>query len=155
MKQTAADIMTTKLVLLRPSDSVPRIAALLGEHQISAAPVVDAQGRLLGMVSEDDLIRPLGGKVETRRAWWLEMLAEGEALAPDFLDYLKRESRTAAELMTRDVISVSPEATVEEVVDLLIRHRIKRVPVLRDGHLAGIVSRADIIRNLPRAGAGR
>ncbi len=152
MKQTAADIMTTQLVTLHPADKVPRIAALLNEHHISAAPVVDAQGRLLGMVSEGDLIRPLGSKTASRRAWWLEMLAEGEDLAPDFLAYLKQESRTAAELMTHEVITVSPETALEEIVDLLVRHNIKRVPVLKDGQLAGIVSRADIIRTLARTG---
>ncbi|HTQ71185.1 MAG TPA: CBS domain-containing protein [Acidocella sp.] len=152
MKQSAADIMTTKLVLLHPMDEVPRIAEILAKHQISAAPVVDQQGKLLGMVSEDDLIRPLSAKTATRRAWWLELLAEGEDLAPDFLAYLKQEARTAGELMTREVISVSPETGVEEIVDLLARHNIKRVPVLKGGELVGIVSRADIIRTLSRGG---
>ena len=152
MKQSAADIMTTKLVLLHPMDEVPRIAEILAKHQISAAPVVDQQGKLLGMVSEDDLIRPLSAKTATRRAWWLELLAEGEDLAPDFLAYLKQEVRTAGELMTREVISVSPETGVEEIVDLLARHNIKRVPVLKGGELVGIVSRADIIRTLSRGG---
>lgn len=152
MKQTAADIMTKTLVLLHPEDKVPRIASLLSEHHISAAPVVDAQGRLLGMVSEGDLMRPLGAKSATRRAWWLEMLAEGEALSPDFLTYLQQESRNAAELMTRDVISVAPGTALEEIVDLLARHNIKRVPVLKEGQIAGIVSRADIIRTFARQG---
>ncbi len=152
MKQTAADIMTTKLVLLHPTDEVPRIAETLAKHHISAAPVVDQQGKLLGMVSEGDLMRPLSAKTAKRRAWWLDLLAEGEDLAPDFLAYLKQESRTAAELMTREVISVSPETGVEQIVDLLARHNIKRVPVLKDGQLVGIVSRADIIRTLSRGG---
>ncbi len=150
MKQSAADIMTTNLVVLHPGDSVQRIAAALAEHQISAAPVVDAAGHLLGMVSEEDLMRPLGTQEATRRAWWLEMLAEGEALAPEFVDYLKHQSRTAADLMTREVISVTPETPVSDIVDLLARHKIKRVPVLKDGKLVGIVSRADIIRAMAR-----
>lgn len=152
MKLTAADIMTKTLVLLHPADKVPRIAGVLGEHHVSAAPVVDAQGKLLGMVSEGDLIRPLGGKAASRRAWWLEILAEGEDLAPDFLAYLQQESRTAAELMTREVITVTPETAVEEIVDLLARHNIKRVPVVRGDEIVGIVSRADIIRTFSRAG---
>ncbi len=150
MKQTAADIMTTKLVLLNPGDKVPQIAETLAKNHISAAPVVDAEQKLLGIVSEGDLMRPLGTKTATRRAWWLEMLAEGEDLAPDFLAYLQQETRTAAELMTSEVFTVSPETELEEIVDALARHNIKRVPVLKDGQLVGIVSRADIIHTLSR-----
>lgn len=148
MKQTAADIMTKTLVLLHPADKVPQIAAMLNDHHISAAPVVDAEGGLLGMVSEGDLIRPLGGETATRRAWWLEMLAEGEDLAPDFMAYLNQEARTAAELMTKTVITVTPETEIKDIVDTLAQHGIKRVPVVKDGRIVGIVSRADIIRTL-------
>jgi CBS domain-containing protein len=150
MQQTASDIMTTKLVLLHPADRVPHIAAVLNDHHISAAPVVDTQGRLLGMVSEGDLMRPLGAKIASRRAWWLDMLAEGEDLAPDFVAYLRHNARVASELMTKSVVTVTPETQIEDIVDLLARHGIKRVPVMKDGRIIGIVSRADIIRTLSR-----
>jgi CBS domain-containing protein len=127
---------------------VGKVAKVLAEHEISAAPVVDAEGKLLGMVSEQDLMRGLGAQEESRRAWWLEMLAEGENLAPDFLEYLQQEKRTASDVMTRDVIAVTEDVSVAEIVDLLAKHHIKRVPVLRDGKVVGIVSRADIIRAL-------
>ncbi len=155
MGQTAADIMTTSLVLLHPGDNVPKIAATLAEHHISAAPVVDGEGRVLGMVSEGDLMRRLGAGHATRRAWWLEMLAEGEDLAPDFLEYIRQETRSAAEVMTRDVVTVPETMPVAEIADLLMQRGIKRVPVLRAGKVVGIVSRADIVRTLAASRAGR
>ncbi|MDD2705046.1 MAG: CBS domain-containing protein [Acidocella sp.] len=154
MPDTAADIMTKTIVQVRPSDSVAEVAATLAAHNISAAPVVDATGTLLGMVSEGDLMRQFGAKHATRRAWWLEMLAEGEDLAPDFLDYLKQEKRTAAEVMTHGAVSVTEETGIPEIADILAERRIKRVPVLRDGKLVGIVSRADIIRTLAAKAGG-
>jgi CBS domain-containing protein len=149
MNNTAADIMTKNVIQVRPGDSVPKVAAALSAHNISAAPVVDASGKLLGMVSEGDLMRQLGAKHAMRRAWWLEILAEGENLAPDFLEYLNQEKRTAAEVMTtRNIITVTEDTPVAEIADILAQHNIKRVPVVRDGKLVGIVSRADIIRTL-------
>jgi CBS domain-containing protein len=91
-------------------------------------------------------MRQLGAEHESRRAWWLQMLAEGEDLAPDFLEYLKQEKRTAADVMSREVVTVAPDAPVSEIVDLFAKHRIKRVPVVQEGKVVGIVSRADIIR---------
>ena len=152
---TAAEIMTGKVISVHPSDAVAVVAGQLSRHGISAAPVVDAQGKLLGMVSEGDSMRPFGAKNQIRRAWWLEMLAEGEDLAPDFLEYIKQDNRKAADLMTREVISVEATALLSEIADLLAEHHIKRVPVLKDGRVVGIVSRADIVRalaHLPHAG---
>lgn len=146
MTVTATDIMNRKPVVVHPLDNVSKVAAVLAEHEISAAPVVDAEGKLLGMVSEQDLMRQLGTKQESRRAWWLQMLAEGEDLAPDFIEYLKQEKRNAGDLMTHDVVSVTEDAAVADIVDLLVQHHIKRVPVLRGGKVIGIVSRADIVR---------
>ncbi len=146
MTVTAADIMNRTPVVVHPFDNVSKVAGVLAEHGISAAPVVDAAGKLLGMVSEQDLMRRLGAHEEDRRAWWLQMLAEGEDLAPDFVEYLKQEKRTAEDLMTRDVVSVVEDTAVAEIVDLLAQHHIKRVPVLKEGKVIGIVSRADIVR---------
>ncbi len=149
MNRTAAEIMTpAPLIAVHPHDRVPAIASTLRDNRISAVPVVDAAGNLLGLVSESDLIHQLGGEQAKRRAWWLEQLAEGEALASDFLDYMQEENRSAAELMKRDVVTVSETTQVGDIVDLFAKHGIKRVPVLRDGKLVGIVARSDIIRAL-------
>jgi CBS domain-containing protein len=142
----AADIMTAHVVTAGPDDTVVKVARLLAEHHISAVPVCDAAGALLGMVSEGDLMRPFGAETATRRAWWLRMLAEGTDLAPEFLAYVREDQRRAKDLMTTPVVSVTERTSVREIADLMIRHRIKRVPVLRDGKVVGVVSRADLVR---------
>jgi CBS domain-containing protein len=147
MNRTAAEIMTSApLVVVHPNDRVPTIASALRDNHVSSAPVVDAAGNLVGLVSEGDLIRHLGNEYERRRAWWLDQLAEGEDLATDFLEYLKEENRSAADVMKHDVVTVAEDAPVADIVDLFAKHDIKRVPVLREGKLVGIVSRSDIIR---------
>lgn len=82
------------LVVVHPHDRVTVIAAALRDHHVSSAPVVDAAGKLVGLVSEGDLIRHLGNEAASRRARWLEQLAEGEDLSVEFLDYLKEENRS-------------------------------------------------------------
>ena len=93
-------------------------------------------------------MRPIGARNATRRAWWLDMLAEGEDLAPAFLDYIRLDKRTASDLMTRDVVTATEDMPIAEIADLLAQHRIKRVPILRNDRIVGIVSRADIVRTL-------
>ncbi len=153
MSQTAADIMTRAVVTARPEDPVSKVAKLLSDHGISALPVCDAQGALLGMLSEGDLMRPFGEKNTLRRDWWLTLLAEGTELAPAFLDYVKVDRRTARDLMVTPVITAPDTASVREVADLLAHHRIKRVPILHDGKMVGIVSRADVLRTLAQPSA--
>jgi CBS domain-containing protein len=152
LAETAAGMMTRDVITAGPAETAAGMAAKMGAHGISAVPVVDAAGRLVGIVSEGDLMRSFGLRNAMCRAWWLDILAEGEELAPEFLDYIRVDNRRATDLMTRDVVSVSESAGIDEIVDLLVRHRIKRVPVLRDGRVVGIVSRGDIIRTLSRRG---
>ncbi|OYV38437.1 MAG: hypothetical protein B7Z80_10025 [Rhodospirillales bacterium 20-64-7] len=150
LAETAGAIMTRRVVTLTPDDTVPAIAAKLAQHAISAAPVVDHGGEVVGMVSEDDLMRRFGAAAQSRSNWWLNLLAEGEQLAPEFLDYIRLDRRRAAELMTRPVVAVAESMPVAEIADLLMKKHIKRVPVLRGGKLVGIVSRADIVRAMAR-----
>jgi len=142
----AAGIMTTQVVSIGPDDTVAKVARLLADKHISAVPVCDADGTLLGMLSEGDLMRLFGTETSTRRAWWLRMLAEGTDLAPEFLAYVREDQRRARELMTSPVISVTERTSAREIADLMMRHRIKRVPVVRDGKVVGIVARADLVR---------
>jgi CBS domain-containing protein len=151
MVLTAADIMTRDVVTARPEDPVAKVAQLLTDHEISALPVCDEQGRVLGMISEGNLMRPFGQENALKRAWWLNLLAEGTDLAPAFVDYIRLDHRMARDLMTAPVITAKDDADVPEVADLLARHRIKRVPVVHDGKLVGIVSRADVVRALARS----
>ena len=150
MSLTAADIMTRDVVTARPEDSVAEVAKLLTDHEISAVPVCDEQGNPLGMVSEGDLMRPFGKENALKRAWWLNVLAEGTELAPAFVDYVRLDHRKVRDLMVAPVITAPAHASVPEIADLLARHRIKRVPVVRDGRVVGIVSRADVIHALAK-----
>lgn len=150
MTLTAADIMTKNVKTVRPDASVAEIARLLCDNQISAVPVCDAQGQVIGMLSEGDLLRPVGQEHAAKRAWWLNLLADGTDLAPSFLECISVENQLARNLMIAPVVTASPDNTVPELADLLMRHHIKRLPVLRDGKLVGIVSRADLIRSLAR-----
>jgi CBS domain-containing protein len=144
----AREVMTTAVVSIPPDTTTREAAQILRDRGISAAPVVDSTGKLIGMLSEGDLIGRDDGDREARRDWWLTLLAEGEALNPDFLASLHSPVTRAREVMTSPVITVSEEADIREIARLLIHHRIKRVPVLRDGRTVGIVSRADLVRAL-------
>jgi CBS domain-containing protein len=100
------------------------------------------------MVSEGDLIDRDQAAREARREWWLELLAEGEPLSPDLLAWLHSQERVAGAIMSAPVIIVSEATEVGEIARLLIDHRIKRVPVVRDGRVVGIVACGDILRVL-------
>jgi CBS domain-containing protein len=138
----AKDIMTTDVVTAGPEDEVAEVARLMLERYVSAIPVVNGKLRVLGIVSEGDLIRRAECGAEDRRSWWLALLADRTA------EFVRAYGTRAEDLMTRDVITVAEEATLAEIARVLETHRIKRVPVVRDGRLVGIVSRADVLRGL-------
>jgi len=148
----ASDVMTTTVITVTPDTPVQEVARLLLESGISGVPVVDAQGALAGIVSEGDLIDRVDGEPgRRRRSWWLELVRPPEDQARD---YLKLHGQRAQDVMTRDVVSVAEDAPLGEIARLLEKHRVKRVPVLRDGRLVGIVSRANLLHGLalaPRA----
>lgn len=143
----ARDIMTKPIVSVHPDTPTRQIARLLLDKGISAVPVVDNDGAPIGMVSEGDLIRR-DREREARRQWWLEVLAEGEPIAPEFLAWLHAQSHSARAIMSTPIITVSEDTQLEEIARLLVTHRIKRVPVVRDGRVTGIVSREDLLRAL-------
>lgn len=138
----AKDIMTTEVFTVGPEAEVADVARLMLERRVSAIPVVDGKRRVLGIVSEGDLIRRAQCGADRRRSWWLALLADPTA------EFIKVYGTRAEDLMTRDVITVPEAATLAEIARMLEAHRIKRVPVVRDGRLAGIVSRADVLRGL-------
>ncbi len=150
MTITASDIMTTKVVTARPDDSMAKVARMLSDNGISAVPVCDAQAGVIGMLSEGDLIRPFEKDKLSKRAWWLNLLAEGTDLAPSFLECLRVENHSARELMVAPVVTASPGTSVPDLAQLLSRHHIKRLPILHDGKLVGIVSRADVVNAIAR-----
>jgi CBS domain-containing protein len=144
----ASDVMTADVVSVRPDVPVKDVAKTLLTNGISAVPVVDENGSPIGMVSEGDLIPRPEPEREARRDWWLALLAEGEALSHDFLANLKTSNQMASDIMSSPVVSVIPDTDVAEIARLLADYRIKRVPVVQDGHVIGIVSRADLLRAL-------
>lgn len=141
---TAADVMTTTVVSVLPSSSVKDVAKLLLHAHISAVPVVDDRGALLGIVSEGDL---LGRSAEDRLAgqeWWLAILSgPGQMEASETAAASARQIR---DVMQAPVVTVEASAALFEVAELLRAKAIKRVPVMRDGLMVGIVSRADLLR---------
>lgn len=141
------DVMTTNVLAVRPETSARAIAHLLLEHGISAVPVVDETGAPIGMVSEGDLMPRDESEREARRDWWLKLLAEGEELSPEFTAHVDSKERTARQIMSAPVITVGETTDLVEVAETLSTHRIKRVPVVRDGRMVGIVSRADLVRS--------
>jgi CBS domain-containing protein len=120
---------------------------LMLDHGISGLPVVDDKAGLAGILTEGDLLRRAEIGTAGHRSRWLDLLATPGRLAGE---YVRTHARRVGEIMTRHVVSVDEATPLEEVVRLMERHRIKRVPVLRDGALVGIVSRADLLRALAR-----
>jgi len=148
----ASELMTTDVASVPPEATRQEIARVLVARGISAVPVVDSNGTPLGMVSEGDLIRRGEPERQQRRDWWLEMLAEGETLSEDYVRQLGGREATARDLMSAPPLVMVDEGTDStEIAALLIAHRIKRVPVVRDGRLVGIVSRADLLRAIAPA----
>jgi CBS domain-containing protein len=141
----AQDVMTTKVATIGAGASVREAARLMHERNVSALPVVNEKGRVVGIVSEGDLVRRRELSTETEGSWWLLALTQGSAR-----DYLKTHGTTVRDVMTRPVIGVRPSASLKQIARLLARHGIKRVPVLDAGRLIGIVSRADLVRQLAR-----
>jgi CBS domain-containing protein len=152
----AAEIMTRKVVTIPPTMHARDIARLLAEHRISAVPVVNRSGAVVGIVSEGDLVRRSGIARDEQASWWLDMLAQGEALAPEFVRYARSGGKLASDLMSRDLVSVGEATPITEIAGLFERHRIKRVPVLdANQRLVGIVSRADLVRAIAHDREGR
>jgi CBS domain-containing protein len=140
--------MTRNVIAVHPDASARAIAALLLQNAIGAVPVIDETGSPIGVVSEGDLMPRDETESEERRDRWLRILAEGEELSPEFVADFERQDRTARQIMSAPVITVSETAALSEVAEVLLANRIKRAPVLRDGRMVGIVSRADLIKSI-------
>jgi CBS domain-containing protein len=144
----ARDVMVRDVITIGPDEDVSRAAQMLADHDISALPVVDEQRRMLGILSEADLLRREEIGTEKRRPAWLEAVTPSSRLAAD---YSKAHGRKVRELMSETVITAAPDALLSEIAALLERKRIKRVPIVEDGKLVGIVSRANLIQALASA----
>lgn len=141
----AKDIMTTNVITVTPEAPVAEIAKLLIDRRISAAPVVDGGNKLIGIVSEGDLVHRIRGDHELPRSWWLTLVGD-PADVPS--EYIKFHGSTAKDVMTENVQTVTEFTSIAEIAEVLESNKIKRVPVVKDGILVGIVSRANIIQVL-------
>jgi len=146
----AKDIMTANVATVRPNAEVSEIAKHLLARHISALPVVVDRDKVVGIVSEGDLMCRSENDTERRPPWWIRMFAEPQGRARD---YIKSHGLRASDIMSRDVISVAEDASLAEIAETLEKNHIKRVTVLRDGKLVGIVSRANLLQGLVAAGA--
>ncbi|WP_262027006.1 CBS domain-containing protein [Microvirga sp. Mcv34] len=147
---TVADVMTREVVAVSSSTPVCEIASTMVGKRISGVPVVSADGGLLGIVSESDLIRRAEIGTQRRRSWWRKVLADIEA---DATDYVRAHGRKAQHVMTRRVATAKEDMTLADVTDVMEKRRLKRLPVVRGNVVVGIVSRSDLVKALARSRA--
>jgi CBS domain-containing protein len=141
----AKDVMTRQVHSLAADTSIFAAAELLLSTQVSAVPIVDADGKLIGILSEADLMHRAELGTEHRRSWFLRLLRDNAAAAAD---YIKSHARRVADIMTPKVVTATEEATLGEIAKLMDEHHVKRIPIVRDGKLIGIVSRANLLQGL-------
>jgi len=141
----ARDVMTTSVLTVSPDTDVTEIAKMMLEHRISAVPVLSAQGKLVGIVSEGDLINRSEAETQHRTSWWLRMASGEDDVSRE---YLRTHGRHAEDVMTTEVVTITPDTPLAEIAALLEKRHIKRVPVVEGGELVGIVSRANLLRGL-------
>jgi len=144
----AHDVMVRDVVTVKPDTPVADVVDLLIEHDISALPVVDDEGNVIGIISESDLMRREELGTEKHRPRWIEAMTPASTLAREFA---KSHGRRVGEIMSREVVSATEDMSLAEIAALLEKHRIKRVPILRDRKLVGIVSRSNLIQALASA----
>ena len=136
----AHQIMTRSVVTVRPDTTILQAANTMLQHHVSGLPVVDAAGKLVGIVSEGDFIRRGEIGTQKKRSRWLKFL-----MGTDATQYVREHGRRVSEVMTHDPLTIAEDATLEEIVNAMEANGIKRMPVMRDGKLVGIVSRANLL----------
>jgi CBS domain-containing protein len=143
----AKDIMVTDVITVGPEASVRNAAKILLANRISALPVIDDQGHLVGIISEGDLVRRAELGTNNYQSWWLELFSglDKETLAKRFL---KSHGRKVRDVMTTNVVTAKPTTPLRDIATVLEKNRIKRVPIVAKGQVVGIVSRANIIQAL-------
>ncbi len=141
----AKQVMTRQVHAVTADASVYDAAQVLLNAGISAAPVVDADGTLIGIVSEADLMYRSEIGTVPGKSWLQRLLSDDAVLAKD---YIRAHSHRVADVMTRNLVTASEHATLGEIATLMQRHRVKRIPIARDGKVVGIVSRANLLQGL-------
>src|SRR5579872_3100441 len=140
----ASDLMTTPIISIAPSASIGEAVNLMLGHHISGLPVITTDGALVGIVSEGDFLRRTELATERKRPRWIEFLEPGKLAG----EYALAHGRKVGEVMTDRVITVGPNSALDEIVDIMIGSHIKRLPVIDNGAVVGMVSRSDLLRAL-------
>jgi CBS domain-containing protein len=138
----ARDVMSRAVATVPADAPVHAVAGLFAERGISGAPVVDAEGRLVGIITEGDLARRLAATQDRPRSWLWGLFTSAERQAEH---YARTHGRRARDVMTAEVTTVSEDDSLDHVAAVLERRGIRRAPVVRDGRLVGVVSRADLM----------
>lgn len=141
----ARDIMTSPAITASPNTTLLEIVNLMLEHRISGVPIVDKTGSLAGLVSEGDLVRRKEIGTEQKHSWWLSIFGNATVLADEFV---KSHGITAADVMTKNVITANDDTPLWQIAETLEKEKIKRVPILRERRVVGIVSRANLLQAL-------
>jgi len=140
-----SDVMTQEVVSILPTAPIADAVYLMTSNAISGLPVIDKDGRLVGMVTEGDFLRRSELGTEKRRARWIDFLSGADAMAAR---YIQTHSRRVSEVVTKPAIAVQEDTPLEEVVRIMEKRRIKRLPVVRGERVVGIISRANLLQAL-------
>lgn len=141
----AKDVMTRHVIFVAPDASILEALRLMLQHKISGLPVIDKKGNLAGIVTEGDFLRRTETGTERKRPRWLEFLVGPGRLAKE---YVHTHARRVDEVMTFDVQTITEDTPLDDIVEIMEKYRIKRLPVMRGGELVGIVSRANLLHAL-------
>jgi CBS-domain-containing membrane protein len=141
----AKDVMTERVISIAPEANVLQAARLMLQNRVSGLPVVDDNGAVLGILTEGDFLRRSELGTEKRRPRWLEFLVGPGKLAGE---YVQASGRKVDEVMSRDLVTIAEDTPLDEIVHLMEKHRVKRLPVVRSGKLIGIVSRSNLMHAL-------
>lgn len=142
------EVMTRDVATLTADATVADAARLFADRNISGVPVVDKRGAVIGIISEADLLHRSEIKTERPHSWWSGLFETDASLARDFV---RQGARKVADIMNTDVITIRENAQLSTAANLLDKHKVKRLVVLRGETLAGIISRADIVRAFAKA----
>lgn len=141
----ASQVMTPDVLSISSDATIFEAAELLIGGGVSAMPVVDKTGKMVGIVSEADLMRRAELGTEPHKSWLQRIFSDDAAAAKE---YVTLHARRVSDVMSRNVVSVAEDDTLGHVAEMMARHKVKRVPVLRDGAIVGVVSRANLLQAL-------